>query len=148
MEGALLLDVVVREGATVLELLAGEDQPLLVRGDPLLVLKVKVSSRTGGQPISGRNGPHEGRFTHGIYLDLGLHILDGVRGLNLKSDGLAGEGLDEDLHPATEPQDEVEGALLLDVVVGEGPTVLELLAGEDQPLLVRGDPLLVLKKVY
>ena len=38
MEGALLLDVVVREGAAVLELLAGEDQPLLVRGDSLLVL--------------------------------------------------------------------------------------------------------------
>merc|ERR1719225_1576840 len=29
-------------------------------------------------------------------------------------------------------------------VVGEGPSVLELLASEDQPLLVRGDALLVL----
>ena len=37
----------------------------------------------------------------------------------------------------------MEGALLLDVVVGEGPAVLKLLAGEDQPLLVRGDALLV-----
>ena len=32
------------------------------------------------------------------YLDLGLDILDGVRGLHLKGDGLAREGLDEDLH--------------------------------------------------
>ena len=47
---------------------------------------------------------------------------------------------------ATEPEHEVEGALLLDVVVGEGPAVLQLLAGEDEPLLVRGDALLVLKK--
>ena len=39
MEGGLLLDVVVREGPTVLELLASEDQPLLVRGDALLVLQ-------------------------------------------------------------------------------------------------------------
>jgi hypothetical protein len=47
-------------------------------------------------------------------------------------------------HTTTEAEDEVEGALLLDVVVGEGPAVLELLAGEDQALLVRGNPLLVL----
>ena len=50
-------------------------------------------------------------------------------------------GLD---HSSTQPEHQVEGALLLDVVVGEGPAVLKLLAGEDQPLLVRGDALLVL----
>merc|ERR1712013_158664 len=98
----------------VLKLLASEDQPLLVRGDALLVL------------------------------DLGLDILDGVGGLNLKSDGLASEGLDEDLHTSPETEDKVESGLLLDVVVGEGPSVLKLLASEDQPLLVRGDALLVL----
>ena len=38
MEGRLLLDVVVRKGAAVLELLAGEDETLLVGGDALLVL--------------------------------------------------------------------------------------------------------------
>ena len=38
----------------------------------------------------------------------------------------------------------MEGGLLLDVVVGEGPSVLKLLASEDQPLLVWGDALLVL----
>ena len=50
-------------------------------------------------------------------------------------------GLD---HAAAQPEHQVEGALLLDVVVGEGPAVLQLLAGEDEPLLVRGDALLVL----
>ena len=40
--------------------------------------------------------------------------------------------------------DQMKGGLLLDVVVGEGPSVLKLLASEDQPLLVRGDSLLVL----
>ena len=80
-------------------------------------------------------------------LNLCFNVLDGVGRLHLEGDGLAGEGLDEDLHPAAEPQDEVEGALLLDVVVGQGATVLELLASEDEPLLVRGDSLLVLKKV-
>lgn len=38
MKGRLLLDVVVRKGTAVLELLAGEDQALLVRGNALLIL--------------------------------------------------------------------------------------------------------------
>ena len=40
VKGGLLLDVVVREGAAILELLAGEDQALLVRGNTLLVYMV------------------------------------------------------------------------------------------------------------
>eukprot|EP00327_Prymnesium_parvum_P025429 CAMPEP_0113241266 /NCGR_PEP_ID=MMETSP0008_2-20120614/6707_1 /TAXON_ID=97485 /ORGANISM="Prymnesium parvum" /LENGTH=51 /DNA_ID=CAMNT_0000088667 /DNA_START=185 /DNA_END=337 /DNA_ORIENTATION=+ /assembly_acc=CAM_ASM_000153 len=35
------------------------------------------------------------------------------------------------VHPATEAEHQVEGGLLLDVVVGEGAPVLELLASED-----------------
>jgi hypothetical protein len=38
----------------------------------------------------------------------------------------------------------VECRLLLDVVVGKGATILELLSSEDQTLLVRGNALLVL----
>merc|ERR1712223_720008 len=101
MEGALLLDVVVREGSSVLQLLASEDQPLLIWGDSLLVL------------------------------DLGLDVPDGVRGLDLEGDGLASQGLDEHLHTSPKTEDKVESGLLLDVVVGEGPSVLELLASED-----------------
>jgi hypothetical protein len=48
------------------------------------------------------------------------------------------------LASSTQPQHQVQGRLLLDVVVGEGSAVLELLAGEDQALLVGGDALLVL----
>ena len=36
-----------------------------------------------------------------FYLNLGLHVLNGVRWLDLEGDGLPGEGLDEDLHGAT-----------------------------------------------
>jgi hypothetical protein len=61
MKSGLLLDVVIRKGATVLELLAGEDQALLVRRNALLVL------------------------------NLALDVVDGVGGLDLKSDGLAGD---------------------------------------------------------
>merc|ERR1740115_710610 len=70
----LLLDVVVRQSATVLELLAREDQTLLVRRDTLLVL------------------------------DLGLDVLDGVAALHLERDGLARQCLDEDLHAAAQAQ--------------------------------------------
>jgi len=68
VKGGLLLYVVVAERATVFELFAGKDQTLLVGGNPFLVL------------------------------DLGLDIIDSVRGLDLKGDGLAGEGLYENLH--------------------------------------------------
>ena len=68
MESALLLDVIVGESAAVFELLAGKDEALLIRRNSLLVL------------------------------DLGLDVVDSISGLDLKSDGLAGEGLDKDLH--------------------------------------------------
>jgi hypothetical protein len=114
MESRLLLDVVVGESAAILKLLASEDQALLVWGNALLVL------------------------------DLGLDIVDGVGRLDLKSDGLASEGLDEDLHTTTQTEDKVESRLLLNVVVAQGATVFELLASEDKTLLIRRDALLVL----
>ena len=53
MKSRLLLDVVVGESAAVLELLASEDQSLLVRGNTFLIL------------------------------DLGLHVINGVAGLDI-----------------------------------------------------------------
>ena len=38
----------------------------------------------------------------------------------------------------------MEGRLLLDIVIREGPAVFKLLAGEDETLLVRRNTLLVL----
>jgi hypothetical protein len=114
VESRLLLNVVVGESAAILKLLASEDQALLVWGDAFLVL------------------------------DLGLDIVDGVGRLDLKSDGLASEGLDEDLHTTTQTEDKVKSRLLLDVVVAQGATVFELLASEDKTLLIRRNALLVL----
>ena len=50
------------------------------------------------------------------------------------------------LQVVTTPQSEhqVQGRLLLDVVVSQGSAVLQLLASKDQSLLIRGDSLLVL----
>merc|ERR1712156_471741 len=114
MQGAFLLDVVVREGSSILELLSSKNQSLLVWWDSFLVL------------------------------DLGLNILDGVRRLNLKSDGLASQGLDKDLHTSSQSENEVKSALLLDVVIRKSSSVLELLSSEDQPLLVWGNAFLIL----
>jgi len=114
VEGRLLLDVVIRKSAAILQLLAGEDQSLLVWRDPFFVL------------------------------DLGLHVLDGVGGLDLEGDGLSSQSLDEDLHATSESEDEMKGRLLLDVIVGEGSTILELFASEDESLLVWRDAFFIL----
>lgn len=37
------------------------------------------------------------------------------------------------------PEDQVKSRLLLDVIVAQSPAILELLAGEDKTLLVRGN---------
>jgi hypothetical protein len=84
VKSRLLLDVVVGKSTAVLELLAGEDQALLVRGNALLVCDLLAMN--------------ERRRTAEHTLDLGLDIVDGVRGLDLKRDGLSGKCLDEDLH--------------------------------------------------
>jgi hypothetical protein len=41
---------------------------------------------------------HDISFNFEMYLDLLLHILDGIAGLNLECDGLSCESLYEDLH--------------------------------------------------
>jgi hypothetical protein len=41
---------------------------------------------------------------------------------------LTGEGLDKDLHASPETQHQVESALILDVVISKGTTILKLLA--------------------
>jgi hypothetical protein len=114
VESGFLLNVVVREGAAIFELLAGEDETLLVWGNAFFVLNLR------------------------------LHVVDGVRRLDLQGDGLSSQCLDENLHATAEAKHEMEGRLLLDVIVGQGAAIFELLAGEDKALLVWWDALLVL----
>ena len=114
VEGALLLDVVISKSVTILQLLACKDEALLVRRNTFLVL------------------------------DLGLHIVNAVTRLYLEGDSLASESLDENLHTSTETKNKVKSTLLLDVVVTKGVTILQLLACEDEALLVRRNTFLVL----
>ena len=74
-----------------------------------------------------------------LVLDLGLHVVDGIRGFDLERNGLAGKSLHENLHTATETEDEMKGRLLLNVVVGQRAAILELFAGKDKTLLIGGN---------
>jgi hypothetical protein len=64
----LFLDIVVGQRSSILELFASENQALLIRGNALLVL------------------------------DLRLDVIDSVTGLYIECDGLTREGFDEYLH--------------------------------------------------
>ena len=114
MKSRFLLDVVVTQSATVLELLSSKDKTLLIRRNTFLVL------------------------------DLGLDIVNSIRWFHIQSDGLSSQGLDKNLHSSSEAKDQVKGGLLLDVVVTQGSAIFKLLSGEDETLLIRRDSFLVL----
>merc|ERR1712042_116684 len=114
VKGRFLLDVVVREGASIFKLFASKDQPLLIWGNAFLIL------------------------------DFGLDIFNGIRWFNLKSDGLASQGLNKNLHTSSQSEYQMQSRLLLDVVVRKGAAILKLFAGKDQPLLIWGNAFLIL----
>jgi len=68
VKSAFFLNVVVTQSSAIFQLFSGKDESLLIRGDAFLIL------------------------------NLGLDIINSVAGFNIKSDGLASQGLDEDLH--------------------------------------------------
>merc|ERR1719362_997189 len=71
VKSGFFLDIVITQGAAILELFAGKDKTLLIRRNSFLVL------------------------------NLGFHILNGVRRLDIEGDGLPGEGFYKDLHTNT-----------------------------------------------
>jgi len=87
VEGRFLLDVVIRESSAILKLLSGKDKSLLVWWDSFLVL------------------------------DLGFHVFNGVSWFNIESDSFSSQSFDEDLHTTSKSENQMEGRLLLDVVV-------------------------------
>ena len=68
VEGRLLLDVVIGKCSSILELLTGENESLLIRWDTLLIL------------------------------NLGFNVLDGVGWLDVESNRLTRQGFDKYLH--------------------------------------------------
>jgi len=114
VERWLFLDIVIRESSPIFELLSGEDQSLLVRGDALLIL------------------------------DFSLHVIDGVRCFHIQRDCFTRQGLYEDLHSSSKAEHQVECGFFLDVVIRQSSSILQLLSGKDQSLLVWGNALLIL----
>lgn len=68
VQGAFLLDVIVRQSSPVLELFARENESLLIRRNALFVL------------------------------NFGLDAFDGVRRFDLQRNGFSGESFDKNLH--------------------------------------------------
>merc|ERR1719312_2230489 len=114
MKGGFFLNIVIRQGSAIFQLLSSKDQPLLVWGDALLVL------------------------------DLGFHIFNGVRWFNFQCDSFTSESLNKDLHSTSETQDQMKGGFFLNIVVRQGSAIFQLLSSKYQPLLVWGDSFLVL----
>jgi hypothetical protein len=114
VESGLFLDVVVRKGSAILELLSCEDKSLLIWWDTFLVL------------------------------DLSFDVFDSVCWFDIEGDGLSSKGLHEDLHSTSKSEDQVEGRLFLDVVIGESSSILKLLSCEDKSLLIWRNTFLVL----
>ena len=106
VESGFLLDVVIGKSSSILKLLSSEDKSLLIWRDTFLIL------------------------------DLSFDVLDSISWLDIKGDGLSSEGLNEDLHTSSKSEDQVESGFLLDVVVREGSSILELLSSEDESLLI------------
>jgi len=104
----------VRKSSAVFQLLASEDETLLIRRNTLLVL------------------------------NLGLYIVNAVGRFDFKGDSLASKSFDKDLHASSQSQHQVKSRFLLDVVIRESSTVLKLLSGKDETLLVRRDTFFVL----
>ena len=88
VKSRLLLDVVIAQGASILKELPSIVETLLIRGDGVIIL----------------------------HLYLSLDIINGIRRLDIKCDGLTSQSLDEDLHTSTMTYEQEKRGLLLDVV--------------------------------
>ncbi len=81
MQGRLLLNIVIGKSAAVFELFSSEDQALLIWWNAFLIFKVEILA----QLQTGCKSPVQHT------LDLGFHVVDRVRRLHLKGDGLASD---------------------------------------------------------
>ena len=114
VKSGLFLNIIVGKSSSIFKLLSSKDKSLLIWWNSFFIL------------------------------DLGFDILNGVSWLNIKGDSFTSEGLDEDLHTSSKSEYQVESGLFLDVVIGEGSAVFELLTSKNESLLIWWDTFLVL----
>merc|ERR1719489_574946 len=113
MKSGFFLDVVVRQGPAIFQLLSSEDQTLLIWGDTFFVL------------------------------DFSFDIFNGVRSFNFQCDGFASQCFHKYLHSTTKSQHQMKSGFFLDVVVRQSPSIFQLFSSKDQTLLVWWDTFFV-----
>ena len=123
----LVLDVIILKGPAILELLAAEDETLLVGRDT-----AKSMSEMKIDAAFNVNLPL-------LVLDLSLHVVDCVGRCDPEGDRVPHQRLDEDLHTTTETKVEMEGGLLLNVIILKGSSVLGLAVFKFEAIEAQGD---------
>ena len=73
----------------------------------------------------------EKKYQPFLVLDFSLDVINCIRGLDLKGDGLACQRLDKDLHPSTETENEMKSRFLLNVIIRQRTAIFELLPSKD-----------------
>merc|ERR1712203_559012 len=114
MQRRFFLDVIIRKSAAVLQLLSSENQSLLVWRNSFFVLNLR------------------------------LHVVNSITRLDVQRDSFTRERLDENLHPPTQAQHQMQRRFFLDVIIRKSAAVLQLLSSENQSLLVWRDTFFVL----
>jgi len=124
----LLLHILVKEGGSTLSAVV-----------TIVVLGHEASNSGDGRVLSKPDN---------LSSVLNLVVLEGLKRNGLVDTlvllGLGVNLLLPLLSSSTKTEDQVQGGLLLDVVIGESTSIFQLLTSEDQTLLIRGDSLLVL----
>ena len=153
MQRALLLDVVVRQGPPVFQLLPCKVQSLLVERNNFLVLDLclhivdgvtRLSCNFKRVAISTQDILHKNQILFTKHRYVQNNTRSPSTSLDIEHDGLACQCIDEDLHATTQAKHQVQRVLLLDVVVRQGPPVFQLLPCKVQSLLVGRNTFLVL----
>ena len=119
VERRSLLDVVVVKTVAILELSPREDQSLLVRRDAFNILHSPFQSEDRFFGIQGDVKP---LASQSLYTD--------------RYDAEARTGSPARSPISSQPEHQMQRGFPLDPVIRQGPSILQLSAGKDQPLLV------------
>jgi len=114
MKSTFLLNIVIRQGSSVLQLLSSKDQSLLIWRNPFLVLNLR------------------------------FHILNSIGSLYFKSYCLPSQSLHKDLHSTSQSQHKMKSTFFLNVIIRKSSSILQLFPSKDEPLLIWRNPFLVL----
>jgi hypothetical protein len=105
MESRFFLNIVVAQGTAIFQLFSSKDQTLLIRrntgenarSEVRTVSHVTLASAAPTSMRNSRSITHFSVYLPFLVLNFGLDVVDGVRRLNVQSNGFSGKGLDKNL---------------------------------------------------